>query len=113
MSLDELAEGSAVDDKTEAPDADPWDVLADTSKLPHFHLKVFDLEDTEGDAPRTPSSASIVMGFSLRRLPCETKKPGAEVVIPTWQSSPSFLDASTSLSKIVLLGSTTYDRVFP
>ena len=60
------------------------------------------------------SSASMVMGFSLKRWrPCETEKPAAEAVIPTWHTRQGPFDALTNLSKIVLHGSTTYDRVFP
>ena len=49
LSLDELADASVVDDKTEAPNADPQGVLEDLSNHLRLHLDVFDKENVEGN----------------------------------------------------------------
>ena len=82
---DKHAEGSVVEDKTETPDVDPRVVLTGPTitliSISRFSAK----RPSKEIFVKTRSSASTVMGFSLKGWRSFwTEQPTGEVAIPTW-----------------------------
>ena len=85
LSPDKHAEGSVVEDKTEAPDVDPGGVLAGPIITLISISRLSAKRPSKGIFVKTLSSASTVMGFSLKWWRSfGTEQPTGEVAIPTW-----------------------------
>ena len=83
FTLEERTEAFVVEEKTEAPDVDPWAFLTVLSNRGHLHLKVFDRDHRRRSSREAVQRVNGHLVLLEEVLAFETKKPASEEVIPT------------------------------